>query len=355
MNPPLSPTGITGESLAQGEVCLTFDDGPDARTSELGEYLAAHRVTATFFVVGKHVVQHPDVVPRLRQLGHEVGNHTFHHANLQDLLAGGSDITAEMTSAVSTISTAGPIVVPFRPPYGAWSPRVAEALNRHVFAAARHVGPVLWDVDGRDWAAWGSQVDPVTCAQEYLRRVEVSGRGIVLMHDSAADSEVLRGRNRTYEMVQLLVPWLLERGYRFVSLGDVKEVAAAREAGVAFRVVAPHLPSMEARMVSHHEAVLRTDDGRFVVAEDGGGGRGLLTTDRADPDGRFEVLPLSNDRAAFRSRAGHFLTGQPTKGAFDVTSSGLTQSTSFPCRPVMPSLALSEPTPERRGDHGELP
>lgn len=336
MNPPLSADGITGSSLLRGELCLTFDDGPGPRTMELAAYLSDRGVPATFFVVGKHVAQHPEVVPRLRQLGHEVGNHTYHHPNLQDLCAVGGEIVAELTSAATTISTTDPAVVAFRPPYGAWSPKVAAVLDRHVFTAAQHVGPILWDVDGRDWSAWDRGVEAADCAEEYLQAIGEAGRGVVLLHDSTADSEVLKERNRTPEMIRLLVPRLVEMGYRFVSLGDVPEIAAARARGVTFRVTAPGSTGLEAKMVSHHEALLSGDDGRILVAEDGDGGIAPLTPDRDDPASRFEVVPLSGDRAAFRSRTGHFLTGLTADGAFGVTASGLGPETSFVCRAVGP-------------------
>lgn len=58
-------------------VALTFDDGPDPEnTPQILEILARHNVRATFFLVGEHARQHPELVERIRVAGHEIGNHT---------------------------------------------------------------------------------------------------------------------------------------------------------------------------------------------------------------------------------------------------------------------------------------
>ena len=64
-------------------LALTYDDGPNKRwTPALLEILARHGLKATFFVVGKYVEERPDLVQRAVAEGHEIGNHTYSHANL---------------------------------------------------------------------------------------------------------------------------------------------------------------------------------------------------------------------------------------------------------------------------------
>jgi peptidoglycan/xylan/chitin deacetylase (PgdA/CDA1 family) len=219
---------LHGLSLPEGALCLTFDDGPGAtdgtgrgpKTRQLAEYLAEQDIPATFFVCGKHVAEFPHVVERVRSLGHTVANHTQTHPNLEDAVRAGLDVTGEVSATDALIrSDRGPLF--FRPPYGRWNPAVAQALNADTDLAAGYVGPVNWDIDGEDWAAWRDARSAEDCAQTYLQAVEASRRGIVLMHDSTADVTQWQQNNATLETIMLLVPQLQARGYRFVALGDV--------------------------------------------------------------------------------------------------------------------------------------
>ncbi len=66
-------------------VAFTFDDGPGAYTAELLDGLKERGVSATFFVQGNHVEQYPELVTRMAEEGHEVGNHTYSHQDMRSL------------------------------------------------------------------------------------------------------------------------------------------------------------------------------------------------------------------------------------------------------------------------------
>lgn len=223
-----------GASLPDGVLSLTFDDGPGAspsdgpgpKTRRLAEYLAGEQIPATFFMCGKHVAQLPDVVSRLRELGHVVANHTQTHPDLVTQLESGGDVVTEV-AATDALIRSGPDRLLFRPPYGRWSPGVADALNANADLASGYVGPVNWDIDGDDWASWRDGESPRVCADNYLRDVTAAGRGIVLMHDSTADNDGWQQNNGTFEAIQLMVPTLRERGYTFVALDAVPDIRAA--------------------------------------------------------------------------------------------------------------------------------
>jgi peptidoglycan/xylan/chitin deacetylase (PgdA/CDA1 family) len=71
-----APSPASSEKIAY----LTFDDGPDARqTPQILDILRQYGAKATFFVVGNRVRLYPDLVRRIRQEGHTVGNHTYSH------------------------------------------------------------------------------------------------------------------------------------------------------------------------------------------------------------------------------------------------------------------------------------
>ena len=61
-------------------IAMTFDDGPSEKlTPELLDILARHHIHATFFVIGKNVVEHPEILQRAVREGHEIGNHSWTH------------------------------------------------------------------------------------------------------------------------------------------------------------------------------------------------------------------------------------------------------------------------------------
>ncbi len=64
-------------------VCLTFDDGPNPTyTPRILQILKEKKVRATFFLIGQHAQQHPDLVKKIYEAGHELGDHTFSHVEL---------------------------------------------------------------------------------------------------------------------------------------------------------------------------------------------------------------------------------------------------------------------------------
>ena len=167
------------------QVALTFDDGPDPVTTPLVlALLKKADVRATFFVVGKKVVQHPGVVKQIVEAGHSVGVHSYDHNRLYSFLppdAVHRDI--EMTRDVIEEST-GQRPVWFRPPVGQMSPRTAGGVKR---AGSVVIG---WSVRARDGARGA---DPEKCLQRI--RKGLSPGAIVLLHDAWEKSPSLQEDN----------------------------------------------------------------------------------------------------------------------------------------------------------------
>jgi peptidoglycan/xylan/chitin deacetylase (PgdA/CDA1 family) len=319
-------TLLTGRSLRPHELCLTYDDGPGEsspdgpgpRTLHLAEVLSDHAVPATFFVVGKHVEEHPGTVERLRALGHDVANHTFHHPDLADLAAAGGDVAAELGSTDPLLRSQGrPVFV--RPPYGSWSPTVADQLNARLLTALDHVGPVGWDVNADDWACWRDGVGPEQAAERYLAAALAADRGIVLMHDSTADGEQTRARNRTARLTEILLPRLLEQDFRFVALHEVPELRELAAAPFRIRLVAgSERVEMTVERRGPGKVALRTPDGRYLTRRDDGSvepGPELPGSAEA-----FDVLPVG-DGIALRTVRGDHVTA--TEGRLRATDTRL--------------------------------
>jgi peptidoglycan/xylan/chitin deacetylase (PgdA/CDA1 family) len=232
---------LKGADLPPKTLCLTYDDGPGPDTLELGRYLSAEGIAATFFVVGRHAEGRGDLLAQLRALGHRIGNHTYSHPGLVALAEAGGDVVDEVARTDRLIRPHvpdGPVF--FRAPYGNWRQKRPETgldLDESIVAGVlnrsgrfpEYVGPVNWDISAADYDFWRCGATAEECAAAYLDKMRLVGRGIVLMHDSSEDPEV-RPRNRTLEATRILVPALKAEGYRFDSLDRIPQVRSAVEA-----------------------------------------------------------------------------------------------------------------------------
>jgi peptidoglycan-N-acetylglucosamine deacetylase len=149
-------------------MALTFDDGPDPRvTPAILDTLQRHQARATFFVIGREIPGRTGLLQRMYHEGHEIGNHSWNHADFTSLSP--AAMRSEWQSTSAALVAAGlPAPTLFRPPYGAVNP----AVRLHVPLTL-----VRWDIDTDDWLTH----DPVRI-MESLRRDAHPG-AIILMHD----------------------------------------------------------------------------------------------------------------------------------------------------------------------------
>jgi peptidoglycan/xylan/chitin deacetylase (PgdA/CDA1 family) len=119
---------------SSNEIALTFDDGPiPGKTARLLEILKAHNVPAAFFCIGNRVNEHRDLVRRIHNEGHLVGNHSYWHKATFDLLPA-SKVEKELSDTNAAIkSSIGVTPKFFRPPYGVTNPMLATAVKRGGF------------------------------------------------------------------------------------------------------------------------------------------------------------------------------------------------------------------------------
>jgi peptidoglycan/xylan/chitin deacetylase (PgdA/CDA1 family) len=168
--------GLSGTGQPD-HVALTFDDGPDPRsTPAFLDLLRAQNVRATFFLLGNMLSRAPELGAELVAAGHEVAVHGWEH---RCLLARGPRATyddmARARDLIATVTGQQPRW--FRPPYGVLTIAALNAARRLDLA------PVLWTAWGRDWEAGATPESVLATATARLR-----GGGTVLLHDSDCTS-----------------------------------------------------------------------------------------------------------------------------------------------------------------------
>lgn len=158
-------------------IALTFDDGPHPQyTAEALDLLKQHGMKATFFFVGMNVMRYPELVRRVVEEGHQLGNHSYSHDEFS---------RSRLTQQLAEIDKADEVLArfdghkrhPFRPPRGQLPvPLLAALVWRRQLVA-------MWSYDSLDYQDGG--------ARSVLRRFEgqpLHHGDVVLMHDDNAET-----------------------------------------------------------------------------------------------------------------------------------------------------------------------
>ena len=203
-------------------VALTFDDGPHpSQTDRILSILDKYGVKATFFEIGQNVRLYPDVTARVAKAGHEIGSHTDSHRYMRGI--GASGVTDEIKKTDEAILGACGITPRFiRPPGGIYDSTVVDAAN----AAGKTV--TLWSIDTNDWA-------------------HKSRDGIVnevLTHD------YVTGAWHTPEALEIIIPELMSRGYRFVTVSELYEIYRAQNSSASIAHTPTVLYSLPSKSAS---------------------------------------------------------------------------------------------------------
>ena len=205
--------GIIRRGPDRKVAALTFDDGPHPEyTSEILDILKEKKVKAAFFLVGQHVEKYPEVARRIVEEGHEVGNHTYTHKDVFSLSK--EAIRSEIRRAQEAIyNTTGVRTTWFRPPRGAYR----ESGKRLILDAGFTMA--LWSISSLDWR----RVKPSVVAKRIMRYLHPGA--IILFHDSGSLVKPEGGnRSNTVKCLPLVIDEIRKRGYRIVSLYELKEL-----------------------------------------------------------------------------------------------------------------------------------
>ena len=200
-----------------GQVALTFDDGPDPEwTPRILDILKAKDVKAVFFVVGSNAERYPDLVRRIIAEGHELGNHTYTHADISAIPP--AIVKLELNAAERIIEClTGRSTILFRPPYNADRyPHTPGELKPLLIANELGYITVSESIDSEDWDESAPSV-----LLERIRERRGDGN-VVLLHDAGGD------RSATVAALPLIIDYLRRRGDDIVPLHQL--VGASRDA-----------------------------------------------------------------------------------------------------------------------------
>jgi peptidoglycan/xylan/chitin deacetylase (PgdA/CDA1 family)/uncharacterized membrane protein YbhN (UPF0104 family) len=225
-NSPLFGRVVTGRGTNDRVLALTFDDGPSSEwTPQVLDALRANGARATFFVLGRHVEAHPELVRRMSEEGHEIASHGYDHALLT--FASQADVERQLERTERSLASAlgdAPRARLFRAPHGFRNPFVARATARRGY-----------EVVGWTKGVWDTAKPGV---EAIVRRTIGAFRpgGILLLHD-ADGSGANDDRSQTAEAVPEIVERAHAAGYELVTVSELATRAPARRMAT-WRIIA---------------------------------------------------------------------------------------------------------------------
>ena len=194
-------------------VALTFDDGPkNPETERLLDVLDEADAHTTFFVRGGAITEETkSLVVRAAHAGHEIGNHTHSHLNLENADRG--TVREEILRThhqLAELTGMEPTVI--RPPYG----KALEIVDE-IASAVGYRATVGWSVDAEDWES----PPAATIAERVL--AGLAPGAIVLLHDGCTDTRADQSRMETINAVRILVSAIRDRGFELVTVSQLLE------------------------------------------------------------------------------------------------------------------------------------
>lgn len=181
-------------------VALTFDDGPGYNsTQRILKTLAQYNVKATWFVLGTSCENNPEILKQIAAAGHEIGNHSYSHANFFNLSIDG--VLSEVNSTQNIVRNLTGVTPSYvRPPYGNYNQAISSSIG---------LGIAMWNVDSLDWKLKNGN----SSYQQVMSTLKENP--VILFHDiyeSSADA------------IALLVPKLIADGYTFVTYSQSRQI-----------------------------------------------------------------------------------------------------------------------------------
>ncbi len=198
--------------LQDGEVVLTFDDGPlRVHTQAVVNALEQQCTKATFFMVGSQAAADPDMVRQIARKGHTVGTHTWSHANLRKMTPMSARQEIELGFSAVTIAAGQPIAPFFRFPF------LADTKAMLGYTGTRNIGIFSIEVDALDYR---NKHNPQAVHDQVMNQLAYQKKGILLFHDIQPS---------TAEALPMILRSLKAKGYRVVHFRPTGQATTVAE------------------------------------------------------------------------------------------------------------------------------
>lgn len=191
-------------------LALTFDDGPHPHhTPRILEILKKFNAKATFFVLGVNAYRHRNIMAKIAEEGHSIGNHSWSHVSFG--VASSSERKKQIALCAHTIKPYGDLI--FRPPYGhlnAWS-RLDVLKKKH--------DAIGWNLAAKDWRNYSAEI-----MFEKIK-YDICPGSILLLHDAlyTFEHEKFQCRDQTCKLIEMILQ-NFGNEYSFVNIPDLLRI-----------------------------------------------------------------------------------------------------------------------------------
>jgi peptidoglycan-N-acetylglucosamine deacetylase len=173
---------------SENKVYLTFDDGPTPQVTDwVLNILKRENIKATFFCIGKNIVDHPELFDRIINENHSIGNHTFNHCN--GWKTNTKDYIENVNKCNQYCKLTTKNLALFRPPYGKIKYSQSKELRKLGYKI------MMWDVLSADF---DQSISPEKCFKNATQKV--TNGSIIVFHDSA----------KAYKNLEYVLPKTIE-------------------------------------------------------------------------------------------------------------------------------------------------
>jgi peptidoglycan/xylan/chitin deacetylase (PgdA/CDA1 family) len=192
-------------SIQKKNIAITFDDGPHEKTSEILDILMKYNAKATFFCIGKQIEKHPEILKRILNEGHIVGNHSYSHSKWNGFFSTQKNISEIEQTNTLVSQLVNKKIRLFRPPFGVTNPNIARAV------AKTNQIVIGWNIRSLDTV--------IESENAILNRIKnrVKPGGIILLHDTSA---------KTVSVLEQLLLFLQSESYETVTIEELLEIPA---------------------------------------------------------------------------------------------------------------------------------
>lgn len=199
------PVYFQRKSERNRRVAITFDDGPTIHTQTILDLLDQYKAKATFFCIGKQIEKQPELLKRIHEKQHIIGNHTYTHASNTGFLS-----TAKMLEEIRSNDELIAEIIKvkprlFRPPFGVTNPHIAQAIKKTEHEV------IGWSIRSLDTV--------IDDEDKIIKKVtsKIKPGSVILFHDTS---------EKTIRIVEQLLLFLEDKEYQCVTIEDLFGIKA---------------------------------------------------------------------------------------------------------------------------------